>query len=475
VMQIAQVLAGYTLGGADVLRRAMGKKDPKEMAKQRTVFEAGARAKGVDGDLAIRIFDLVEKFAGYGFNKSHSAAYALVSYQTAWLKARYPAHFMAAVMSSELDNTDKIVVFVDECKRMKLSLKLPDVNEGQYMFTVNLHGDIVYGLGAIKGLGTGPVDSILQARAGGGPFVDLFDFCARTDPRKVNRRALEAMIRSGALDSLQVERWVLLAALDDALKAAEQSASNRDSGIDDLFGEVVPSRHHGDGDVYADFRAVRAWSDKERLSGERDTLGLYITGHPIDEYRAEVRKFAPNRIADLSPDGHGNHGNQVIVGLIMATRTMNSRRGTMGVLTLDDSSAQIEVTLFSEAYQEFRELLVKDTIVIAEGRVSIDDKTGKLALRASALRSLAAARQGRVSDLTIEVCAANVNEQFAELLEKTLAGAVRGSCPVSLLYRQPSNCARIRLGSRWQVVPSDELLQELREVVGAQGVALQYH
>ncbi len=475
VMQIAQVLAGYTLGGADMLRRAMGKKDPKEMAKQRAVFEEGARAKGVDGDLAIKIFDLVEKFAGYGFNKSHSAAYALVSYQTAWLKARYPAHFMAAVMSSELDNTDKIVVFVDECKRMKLSLKLPDVNEGQYMFTVNASSDIIYGLGAIKGLGAGPVDSILQARNEGGPFTDLFDFCARTDPRKVNRRALEAMIRSGALDSLNVERWVLMAALDDALKSAEQSASNRDSGMADLFGEVVPSQKQGDIDVYAGARKARPWSDKERLGGERDTLGLYITGHPIDEYKSEVRKFAPRRIADLSPDGHGHHGSQVIVGLIMATRTMNSKRGTMAVMTLDDSSAQIEVTLFSEAFAEFRRLLVKDTIVIAEGRITTDDKTGKLAMRASCLRSLAEARQSKVSDLTIEVSAEKVNEQFADLLEKTLAGATGGSCPVSLIYRQPNNLARIRLGSRWQVVPSDELLQELREVVGAEKVALQYH
>lgn len=474
-MQIAQVLAGYTLGGADVLRRAMGKKDPREMAKQREIFEAGAREKGVDGVLAIKIFDLVEKFAGYGFNKSHSAAYALVSYQTAWLKARYPAHFMAAVMSSELDNTDKIVIFVDECKRMKLSLKLPDVNEGQYMFTVNVQGDIIYGLGAIKGLGEGPVESILQARNEGGPFVDLFDFCARTDPRKVNRRALEAVIRSGALDSLNVDRWILVAALDDALKAAEQSASNRDSGIDDLFGEVVPSQNNGNGDVFAAFRGVRPWSDKERLGGERDTLGLYITGHPIDEYREEVRKFAPNRIADLAPDNYGSPGNQVIVGLIMATRTMNSRRGTMAVMTLDDSSAQIEVTLFSEAYMEFRELLVKDTIVIAEGRISVDDKTGRLAMRANSLRSLVSARQSSVSDLTIEVSAEKVNEQFAEQLEKTLAGAGGGSCPVSLIYRQPCNSARIRLGARWQVVPSDELLQELREVVGAEKVALQYH
>ena len=350
VMQIAQVLAGYTLGGADMLRRAMGKKDPKEMERQREIFEKGADAKGINGGLAIKIFDLVEKFAGYGFNKSHSAAYALVSYQTAWLKARYPAHFMAAVMSSEMDNTDKIVIFVDECRRMKLVLKLPDVNEGQYMFTVNASDDIIYGLGAIKGLGAGPVDCILQARKEGGAFSDLFDFCARTDPRKINRRALEAMIRSGALDSLNVERWILMAALDDALKAAEQSANNRDNCMVDLFGEVVPSHNSGNHDVYADFRAVRAWSDKERLGGERDTLGLYITGHPIDEYRAEVRKFAPHRIADLSADSRGRQSNQIIVGLIMATRSMNSRRGTMGVITLDDSSAQIEVTLFSEAF-----------------------------------------------------------------------------------------------------------------------------
>jgi DNA polymerase-3 subunit alpha len=474
VMQIAQVLAGYTLGGADMLRRAMGKKDPKEMERQREIFEEGAGVKGINGGLAIKIFDLVEKFAGYGFNKSHSAAYALVSYQTAWLKTHYSAYFMAAVMSSEMDNTDKIVVFVDECKRMKLVLKLPDVNEGQYMFTVNTSDDIIYGLGAIKGLGAGPVDCILQARNEGGPFSDLFDFCARTDPRKVNRRALEAMIRSGALDSLNVERWTLMAALDDALKAAEQSASNRDNCMNDLFGEVVPSQLNGSNDVYADFHAARKWSDKERLGGERDTLGLYITGHPIDEYRAEVRKFAPNRIADLSANSRGKQGNQVVVGLIMATRSMNSRRGAMGVITLDDSSAQIEVTLFSEVFSEFRQLLIKDTIVIAEGRISVDEKTGKLAMRANSLRSLAEARQSKVSELTIEISAENMNEQFADLLEKTLASARGGSCPVSLIYRQPHNSARIRLGVGWQVVPSDELLQELRDALGGEGVALAY-
>jgi DNA polymerase-3 subunit alpha len=441
------------------------------MAKQRAVFEEGAKARGVDGELAMKIFDLVEKFAGYGFNKSHSAAYALVSYQTAWLKAHYPAPFMAAVMSSELDNTDKIVVFVDECKRMKLSLKLPDVNEGEYMFTVNTDDEIIYGLGAVKGLGEGPVENILLARKADGPFRDLFDFCARTDPRKVNRRAIEALIRSGAFDSLGEARWVLMASLEDALRAAEQSANNRESGIDDLFGEVVPGQGSGSVDPYQPFRHVRPWSGKERLGGERDTLGLYVTGHPIDEYREEVRKFAPTRIADVRTD---KQGNQVLVGLIMATRTMNTQRGTMAVLTLDDSSAQIEVTLFSEAYLQYRELLVKDTIVIVEGRVSTDDRTGKPTMRASGVRSLLEAREDYASALTIEVNREMLDDSLADRLERTLAGAGGGSCPVSLIYKQPRNRARVILGEQWQVVPSDELLQSLRDCFGHDQVALEY-
>ena len=471
VMQIAQELAGYTLGGADMLRRAMGKKKPEEMAKQREIFEEGAKSKGVDGELAMRIFDLVEKFAGYGFNKSHSAAYALVSYQTCWLKTHYPAPFMAAVMSSELDNTDKIVVFVDECKQMKLSLKLPDVNEGQYMFTVNADDEIIYGLGAIKGLGEGPIESILSTREADGPFTDLFDFCARTDPRKVNRKAIEALIRSGALDSLGESRWVLMASMEDALKAAEQSASNRDAGIDDLFGEVVPSQNNGHDDVYAPFRKVRPWSDKERLGGERDTLGLYITGHPIDEYKAEIRKFAPKRIVDVRPD---KQGNQVLVGLIMATRTMNTQRGTMAVLTLDDSSAQIEVTLFSEAYSQFRELLVKDTIVIVEGRVQQDDRSGKPVVRAGGVRSIDEARQNYASRLTLEVNAEKIDERFSARLQQILSGAGGGRCPVSIDYLQEHNKARVHLSERWRVVPSDDLIQALRDELGHERVALEY-
>jgi DNA polymerase-3 subunit alpha len=470
VMQIAQELAGYTLGGADMLRRAMGKKKPEEMAKQRAVFEEGAQAKGVDGNLAMKIFDLVEKFAGYGFNKSHSAAYALVSYQTAWLKAHYPAPFMAAVMSSELQNTDKIVVFVEECRRMGLALKLPDLNEGQYMFTVNVDNEIIYGLGAIKGLGEGPIENILQARESGA-FTDLFDFCARTDPRKVNRRAIEALVRSGAFDSLGVERWVLMASMDDALKAAEQSAANQASGIDDLFGEVVPSAATAAGDVYSEFRDARPWSAKERLGGEKDTLGLYITGHPIDEYEAEIRKFAPTRIADLRAD---KQGSQKLAGLIVAIRTMKTQRGTMAVLQLDDRSARIEVTVYSEAYIEHRELLVKDSIVIVEGSVAHDDYSGGLAMRVKQVRSLVDARQSFASRLTIEVQQAVVSDDMAARLEQTLASARGGTCPVSLWYFQPTNRARVDLGEGWRVVPSDDLIQGLRDCVGSDRVFLEY-
>jgi DNA polymerase-3 subunit alpha len=469
VMQIAQELAGYTLGGADLLRRAMGKKKPEEMAKQRAVFQDGAAGKGVDPDLAMKIFDLVEKFAGYGFNKSHSAAYALVSYQTAWLKTHYPAPFMAAVMSSELQNTDKIVIFVEECRAMGLPLKLPDINEGGYMFTVNEAGEIIYGLGAIKGLGEGPIENILAARKEGGTFANLFDFCARTDPRRVNRRAIEALVRSGAFDSLGEDRAVLMASLEEALQAAEQSASNRDAGMVDMFGEVTASPDHGD--VYANFRKVRPWPPRERLGGERDTLGLYVTGHPIDEYEQELRKFTSCRIADLRADGQKT---QLVAGLIVAMRTMKTKRGdTMAILQLDDRSARIEATVFSDVYNEHRELLVKDSIVIVEGTVNHDEYSGGLSMRASAVRSLMQARQNYASELSIELREDMVDAALAAKLQHLFQHA-NGQCPVIFSYSQSDNRARIRLGESWRVSPSDELLQQLRECCGSQAVRLNY-
>ncbi len=468
VMQIPQVMAGYTLGGADLLRRAMGKKKPEEMAKQRAVFIDGAKAQGFGEELSSNIFDLMEKFAGYGFNKSHSAAYALVSYQTAWLKQHYPAPFMAAVMSSELQNTDKIVVFIEECRAMKLQLKLPDVNVGEYMFTVNERGEIIYGLGAIKGLGEGPIESIIAARNSGGPFTSLFDFCTRTDARKVNKRALEALIKAGAFDPLGVDRAILMASMQDAVQAAEQAAVNQDSGMLDLFGDVVPVP--ASGDVYKAFRSARPWSTKQRLEGEKETLGLYVTGHPIDDYESELRAFVPNRIVDLKADNH----NQSIAGLVVSLRTMKNKRGdNMAFVLLDDRSARIEVTLFADAYNEHREKLVKDALLVIEGQVSYDDYSGGLKMRGKGVRTLLEARSQAVRALELQLDENDFRGDFRAEFERLLNDH-RGACPVLIAYRRRGAAANLRLPEMWRVQPSDELLQRLRDRYGSERVRLAY-
>ncbi|ELE5894095.1 DNA polymerase III subunit alpha, partial [Vibrio fluvialis] len=297
VMQIAQVLAGYTLGGADMLRRAMGKKKPEEMAKQREVFQSGAENNGVDGELAMKIFDLVEKFAGYGFNKSHSAAYALVSYQTLWLKTHYPAEFMAAVMTADMDNTEKVVGLVDECMRMGLKVLPPDINSGLYRFNVDDSGAIVYGIGAIKGVGEGPIEVILEARNKGGYFKDLFDFCARIDIKKVNKRVIEKLILAGALDRLGPHRAAMMASLDDAVKAASQHHQAEAFGQADMFGVLTDAPE----EVEQKYIQVPEWPEKVWLEGERETLGLYLTGHPVNAYLKELNKYTSCRLNEATP------------------------------------------------------------------------------------------------------------------------------------------------------------------------------
>src|SRR5690554_6026333 len=348
VMQIAQVLAGYSLGGADMLRRAMGKKKPEEMEKQRETFREGAISVGVDPDLAMKIFDLVEKFAGYGFNKSHSAAYAVVSYQTLWLKQHYPAPFMAAVLTSEMQNTDKIVIFVEECRDMGLELILPDVNQSQYEFTVNKDGAIVYGLGAVKGVGEGPIEAIIEARQNGGDFVDLYDFCERVGNKRLNKRVLEALVSCGAFDRLvnTAPRSILWANIVDAMKSASQSAANEAAGMMDLFGEIQ-EEVAATADPYERYRHVPEWTLRERLNGERETLGLFVTGHPFDEYEAEVRRFISTKLVDVEPSSSP----QKVAGMVVDMRVMKNKRGdSMCFVTLDDRSGRLEVALFADVY-----------------------------------------------------------------------------------------------------------------------------
>lgn len=481
VMQIAQVLAGYTLGGADMLRRAMGKKKPEEMAKQRTGFEEGAVKLGVDGELAMKIFDLVEKFAGYGFNKSHSAAYALVSYQTLWLKRHYPAEFMAAVMSSDMQNTDKVVTFLEECRSMKLTVLPPDVNSGDYLFDVNDEGEIIYGLGAIKGVGEGPIEAIVNARKQGGPFRDLFDFCQRIDTKKVNKRCLEALIRSGAFDKLgpcperrelNRNRATLDACMEEAVKAAEQSARSAASGLDDLFGGPAPA---GDVNPYEKYIAAREWPDKERLRGEKETLGLYLTGHPIDEYEKEVRHFVRNRIADLRAGRESVN----IAGLIVNMRVMRNKRGDkMGFLTLDDRSGRIEVSLFAEAFQRYESLLLKDTLVVVEGEVSVDDYSGANSgvLKANARRvlSLIEARSQYAAGLKIGMESADCQRPFIGELENLFRNH-QGEVPIAIHFEKSDAKGVIQLGEEWKIQPSDELIQLLRDRYGKERIQLQYN
>ncbi|NWO09896.1 DNA polymerase III subunit alpha [Chromohalobacter salexigens] len=471
VMQIAQVIAGYSLGQADMLRRAMGKKKPEEMAKQRAGFMEGCAANGIDKDLAGNLFDLVEKFAGYGFNKSHSAAYGLVSYQTAWLKAHYPAPFMAAVLSTEMDNLDKVVPLIEECRKQGLTVTPPDVNIGSYKFTVDEQNRVVYGLGAIRGVGEGPIGAIVEAREADGAFSDLFDFCRRVDAKRLNKRTLEALIRSGALDNLGPTRAVLMASLDAALKAASQSNANASAGMIDMFGDAFVEPESGD--VYADYHHAREWTDKERLAGEKDTLGLYLTGHPIDEYESELKRFVSTRIVDLKPQ---RGESQRVAGLVVAMRTMKSKRGdTMAFITLDDRTGRIEASLFGEMYEQMRGKLGADDVLIIEGEVSTDDYSGGLRLRGKEVTPMVDARTRYGEAVELSVDGARLNGRFARSLNESLTQwRDPQGLPVRVRYRNPQASGVLELGDPWRVSPSDDLLIALREVEGQEAVTLRY-
>jgi len=467
VMQIAQVLAGYTLGGADLLRRAMGKKKPEEMAKQREIFTQGATERGVAADTATYIFDLMEKFAGYGFNKSHSAAYALVSYQTAWLKAHFPAAFMAAVLSADMDNTDKVVTLIEECRAMNLEVVPPNVNCCEYRFTVKDDKTIFYGLGAIKGVGEGAIESIRENHKEQGDYPDLFVFCQRVDLKKLNRRTLEALIRAGALDNLGPNRATLMANLTTAQQKAEQHSRDSAAGQSDLFGISSAAEVKT-----AAYELVREWDDETRLNGEKETLGLYLTGHPIDRYVDELKDIISSKIADLNPTSNKSI---IVAGLIVAIRTMNTRRGDkMAFVTIDDRSGRVELAVFSEPFAQFRDLLAKDRLVIVEGEVSVDEYTGGVKMSAQKIYDINRAREIFAKRLMLTVDYVKASNGFASTLMQILDPYKQGHCPVYIDYRGQNARARLRLGKEWQVHPTDELIHRLHELAGKERVKVEY-
>jgi DNA polymerase-3 subunit alpha len=496
VMQIAQVLAGYTLGGADLLRRAMGKKKPEEMAKQRSIFVEGATGRGVPESTAAHIFDLMEKFAGYGFNKSHSAAYAVLSYQTAWLKAHHPAAFMAAVLSSDMDKTDKVVTLIDECNRMGLGVEPPDINASQYMFAVSGPKSIRYGLGAIKGVGHAAVENMIEERAANGRFRDLRDLCRRLDLNKVNRRVLEALIRSGACDSLggMRNRSTLMHQLPAAMQAADQSSKAKEAGQSDLFGlaepapaaaspaqagEVVYSTGEGS-------ETLPEWSEAVRLAGERETLGLYLTGHPIAEYERELRPIISGRIVDVGgakpvgageDKGNGWRGpgrNVTVAGLVLEIR----KRGGRTSFILDDRSGRLEVSMFEDVFQQFRSLVSKDAILVVEGGLRWDDFIDDWRLQAKKILDVDQAREQYARNLVLRWPAGKNRNGDASKLIAALENALKpnkgGRCNVAVRYATGDAAAILQFGEQWRVRPSRELIERLGTLVGRDAVELYY-
>ena len=484
VMLVAQVLAGYTLGGADMLRRAMGKKKAEEMAQQRAIFTEGAARRGVSEALATQLFDLMEKFAEYGFNKSHSAAYALVAFQTGWLKHYHAAAFMAATMSSEMADTDKVQLFYQDSMANGIRFLPPDINLGGIRFEPLDTGTIRYGLGAIKGTGEAALGVIMRAREAG-RFVELFDFCRRIDKRVVNRRVIEALIRAGAFDSIDTEplgvptdpaaaprahRARLLASVGVALEAAEQA--ERHALQDNLFGDDTASG--ADNPHYVD---VPRWSEREFLLNEKQALGFFISGHPFDAYRSELTRFIRKPLAQLeAPARNAGAARESVMmaGMVVSTRTQMTKRGKMAIVTIDDATAQLEVVVFNQIFEAERNKIREDELLFIEGRVARDDFSGGLRVSADKLLTLGEARSRFAKGLRLSMNGGSNAEKLRTLLAPYRASRNGGACPVVLNYRNASAEVQMGLPDDWCVRLDDELLTGLRDWLSPHNVHVVY-
>ncbi|MEE4639432.1 MAG: DNA polymerase III subunit alpha [Wenzhouxiangella sp.] len=483
VMQIAQELAGYSLGAADLLRRAMGKKKPEEMERQREIFVSGAAANGIEGEQADAIFNLMETFARYGFNKSHSVAYALVAYHTAWLKAHYPAEFMAAVLSADLDKTDKIANLIEDCRAMELAILPPDLNRSEYRFRVE-NGAIRYGLGAIKGVGQGAIENLVAIRQRRGDFSSLRELCREIDLGRLNRRTLESLIRAGAGDCIDPNRAALMQSLPDVLSEAERFQTDREAGQANLFGaseglpEDAPSSRSGLPSQ------ARAWTNLQRLKAERDTLGLYLSGHPLDDLRDELTAFTTTTLDRLgtqiskpsSASGDGGSRRRqrgvemTLAGMVMAVR---KRPGKGAFVALDDGTGRIEVAVFDRLFAQAADRLVVDAILVVVGKAEVDDFRGGYRMVADEILGIDEARARFARRLEIEIS----SESFDQL-DSDLAAALRpyrsGQTPVIVHFRNARAQALIELGEDWQVQPSAELLAAVGGVAGIGAARLRY-
>ena len=485
VMQISQVLAGYSLGRADLLRRAMGKKKAEEMAKERVGFLEGCRTGGVDDAVAGSIFDMMEKFAAYGFNKSHSAAYGLLTVQTAWLKAHYPVEFMAALLTSEAASTDKVVAHIFGARQSGIEVLSPCVNESAASFTAHPprdaagKGRIRFGLGAVKGVGDGAVEAVLAAREEGGPFRSLFDFCGRIDPRRVNKKVIEALVKSGAFDFEGVPRWRLAAGIDAALSAGSSAHADRQSGQASLFGALPAAearpRYPEPGDRVGDVE-VAEWPERVRLAAEKEALGFYISGHPLAGYEKEARRYASANCAQVQGKRQGDKVS--VVGVVRDLRErQNKEKGTrFGFFALEDLSGSVEVICWGgRAAQGNRpaqrgwgdwEMLVKsDEPLLVHGEVRVnqrDEEHPSAEIVASDIELLSHVRNQKTSEVALRIDAGRLQPETVAQL-RALLGRHGGSCPVSLRAVIPER-SETKLRVKEKVAPSDEFLEAARRL-----------
>lgn len=468
VMQIAQVLASYSLGAADILRRAMGKKKAEAMAKQREIFMKGALDNGIDEQKAREIFDLMEKFAGYGFNKSHSAAYALIAYHTAWLKTHYPAEFMAAVLSSDMDNTDKVVGFIEECRRMQLTIEPPDINASDYPFTVKDSSTIVYGLGAIKGAGESALTAIIEQRQADGPYQSLLDLCVRVDTRKVSKRVLDVLIKAGAMDGLAGNRAGMINQLDQLVQIAEQEKAARQSRQADLFSQGLDDQSISE---EPDYTAVPQWREQDRLAHEKTVLGLYLTGHPIQAYADVLHKMHV-----VLPHQAQDRVNQVcwLAGIVTHKRSLKTKKDQpMMVATLADEQAQCDITLFNEVIEQARDILEVDQLVCVEGEITDDQYTGGQRLLAKQVLTLEQLQAYKTQSWSIYLHQDTCTPELIGKLSELLQAYTQGHCQVQVYYQHAQATVSLRLASSWQVQPQTELLERLNTLL-AKPVDIEY-
>jgi len=472
VMQMAQIVGGYSLGGADMLRRAMGKKKAEEMAEHREIFRAGAAKDGLSAEKADEIFDLMEKFAGYGFNKSHAAAYALLSYHTAYLKAHHTAAFMAANLSLAMDDTDKIKILVEDAIEVcKLTLLPPDINYSDYRFvpegpppsvTGKRVTNIRYGLGAVKGSGQSAIEAIIAARENGGNFKDLFDFCKRVDRKQINRRTIESLIRAGAMDCFGVDRAILLASVAFAVEVADQALASANQVS--LFGG-------DDSDLVAppDYVKATPFTDRQKLAEEKVALGFYLSGHMFDSFAVEARRFARTKLADLEPSREA----RMMCGVITGVRAQMTQRGKILIVSLDDKTSVVEVTVYNEVFDANKNIFKEDEFLAVVGKVSEDRFNGGLRITAEKVFDLTLARVQYGRQLGLMLPGAVASHRIVEVLKPHRAQD-GGGLPVAMRIRPQGVDCTLQLGDEWRVAPSDALTLALEQALGAREVAVEY-